>query len=194
MDDATFRANLERGRRGEEHFLRHLARLGHQVVPVYAAGEGKAPKVYVGERRVTAADVLSIDGAGAVQWFEVKTKGRPGFRYRGDARGWEHGMDFRLFNGDYRELAQRAPLWIVVCEELTIPGDDITWAPPEPPRGASGLPDWGDYVRHLVPGPVWRAIRFDDAEKAGRRVENWSDGKTGWLWPVSAMTRLAVTP
>ena len=194
MDEAAFQANLERGRRGEEHFLRHLASLGHHVVPVYAAGEGKAPKVYVGRRRITAADVLSIDVAGSVRWFEVKTKGRPGYRYRGEARGWEHGIDFRLFNDHYRELASRAPLWIVVCEELTIPGDDPTWEPPEPPRGATGLPDWSDYARHLVPGPVWRAIRFADAEANGRRVENWSDGKTGWLWPVACMKRLEVAP
>lgn len=193
MDDVTFQAQLERGRHGEELFLRFLAGLGHHVVPVYAAGEGKAPKVYVRRRRLTAADVLSINRAGAVQWFEVKTKGGPGFRYCGDRRGWEHGIDFRLFDGDYRELAQRAPLWLIVCEELTIPGGDVTWEPPPPPRGPSGGLDWGDYARHLVPGPVWRAIRFEDAEKSGRRVENWSEGKTGWLWPVSAMMRLPVT-
>lgn len=192
MDDATFQANLEQGRLGEEHFLRHLARLGNQVVPVYAAGEGKAPKVYVDDRLVTAADVLFIDTTGAVNWAEVKTKGKPGYRYRGAARGWEHGIDFRLFNRDYRELAQRASFWFVVCEHLTMPGGDVAWEPPPPPKGASGMPEWGDYARYLVPGPVWRAISFEDAERTGRRVENWSRGKTGWLWPVSSMTRLTV--
>lgn len=193
MDDATFLANLERGRLGEEHFLRHLARCGNQVVPVYASGEGKAPKVYVDRRRLTAADVLFIDAIGAVHWAEVKTKGKPGYRYRGSERGWEHGVDFRLFDVDYRELAQRASFWFVVCEDLTIPGD-VTWHPPAPPRGKSGAVDWNDYARYLVPGPVWRCIRYEDAEKTGRRVENWSRGSAGWLWPVGAMRRLEVVP
>lgn len=192
MDEAAFQANLERGRRGEERFLRHLAAKGLHVVPVYASGEGKAPKVYVDDRRVTAADVLALDARGSALWFEVKTKGKPGYRYRGDARGWEHGIDYRLFAGDYRELSARAPLWIVVCEELTIPGDDLTWEPPEPPRLATGYPDWQDYARHLVAGPVWRMIRYELAEQRGRRVPGWSDGKDGWLFPVSAMTRIEV--
>jgi len=187
MGRATFEAKFERGRVGEERFLLDLAGRGHHVVPVYAAGEGKAPKVYVGNRRLTAADVLSINPKGVVQWFEVKTKDGPSFRYRGGRRGWEHGIDFHLFDKDYRKLAERAPLWLVVCEARTIPGNDLDWEPPEPPRGASGMFDWSDCMRHLVEGPVWRIISFEKAERLGRRVERWSEGKTGWLWPVRAM-------
>ena len=73
-----------------------------------------------------------------------------------------------------------------------MPGGDADWEPPPPPIGANGKEDYRDYERHLVPGPVWRAISFRDAERLGRRVDNWSEGKVGWLWPVSAMTRFTL--
>ena len=192
MSRATFQANLDYGHVAEAFGRRHLALCGYHVVSVYADGENKAPKVYVGDRMITAADLFFVDAKGRAHWVEVKRKKKPGYRYLGDWRGFEHGVDFRLFNGDYREQAARAPFWIVVLEDLTMPGGDADWEPPPPPIGANGKEDYRDYERRLVPGPVWRAISFRDAERLGRRVDNWSEGKVGWLWPVSAMTRFTL--
>jgi hypothetical protein len=192
MDKATFLRNLEYGHIGEEFARRHLALCGHHVVSVYADAENKAPKVYVGDRMITAADLFFVDDKGRANWVEVKSKKKPGYRYLGAWRGFEHGVDFRHFDGDYREQASRALFWIVVREELTMPGGDADWEPPPAPKGADGQADYRDYERHLVPGPVWRAISFRDAERFGRRVDKWSEGKVGWLWPVSAMTRFTL--
>lgn len=192
MSRATFQANLDYGHIGEEFARRHIALLGHQVVSIYASDKDKAPKVYVGDRMITAADLFFVDDKGRANWVEVKSKKKPGYRYLGDWRGFEHGVDFRHFDGDYREQASRALFWIVVREELTMPGGDADWEPPPAPKGADGQADYRDYERHLVPGPVWRAISFRDAERFGRRVDKWSEGKVGWLWPVSAMTRFTL--
>ena len=137
MDKATFLRNLEYGHVAEAFGRRHLALCGFHVVSVYADGENKAPKVYVGDRMITAADLFFVDAKGRAHWVEVKRKKKPGYRYLGDWRGFEHGVDFRLFNGDYREQAARAPFWIVVLEDLTMPGGDFTWEPP-PASYASG--------------------------------------------------------
>jgi hypothetical protein len=192
MDNATFQKNLKHGHIGEEFARRHLALCGFHVVSVYADAEDKAPKVYVGDRMITAADLFFVDAKGRANWVEVKSKTKPGYKYSGPCRGFEHGVDFRHFDGDYREQASRALFWLVVREELTMPGGDPAWVPPPAPKGADGKPDYRDYERHLVPGPVWRAISFRDAERLGRRVDGWSGHKAGWLWPVSAMTRFTL--
>jgi len=192
MDNATFQKNLKHGHIGEEFARRHLALCGFHVVSVYADAGDKAPKVYVGDRMITAADLFFVDAKGRANWVEVKSKTKPGYKYSGPCRGFEHGVDFRHFDGDYREQASRALFWLVVREELTMPGGDPAWVPPPAPKGADGKPDYRDYERHLVPGPVWRAISFRDAERLGRRVDDWSGHKAGWLWPVSAMTRFTL--
>jgi hypothetical protein len=192
MSSASFQANLDYGHIGEERARRHLALLGNHVVSIHARDKNSSPKVYVGDRMITAADLFFVDAKGRANWVEVKTKKKPGYRYHGASRGFEHGINFRLFDENYREQARRALFWFVVCEELTMPGGDSAWAPPRPPQNEFGRVDWNDYERHLVPGPVWRAISFRDVEKFGRRVDNWSRNKAGWLWPVSAMTRFTL--
>lgn len=181
------------GREYEDAFLRHLSTRDFHVVPVYTGGEGKAPLVYVERRRIVAADVLAVGPDGRALWAEVKAKSEPSYRYTGKHRGWVHGVDLRHFRGAYAELASRAPFWLVVCELRTMPDADPAWTPPQPPR-VGGRCDWSDYQRHLVPGPVWRAISYEDAESSGYAVERWSDGKSGWLWPVAAMTKITVEP
>jgi hypothetical protein len=192
MNSLAFQKNLDYGHIGEESARRHLALCGHHVVSVCSDDKNKAPKVYVNDRMITAADLSFADAKGRANWVEVKTKAKPGYRYHGAFRGFEHGINFRLFDEDYREQAQRARFWFVVCEHLTMPEGDAAWAPPSPPKDQFGRVDWNDYERHLVPGPVWRFISFTDAERLGRRVDKWAGAKAGWLWPVSAMTRFTL--
>jgi len=192
MNRAAFQKNLDFGHVAEVFGRRHLALCGHHVVSVYADAEHKAPKVYVKDRMITAADLFFVDAKGRAHWVEVKRKSKPGYKYTGSWRGFEHGVDFRLFDGHYKEQAERASFWIVVLEDLTMPGGDFTWEPPPAPIGVNGKPDYTDYARHLVPGPVWRAISFKKAQKLGRHVDKWSGAKAGWLWPVSAMTRFTL--
>lgn len=179
-----FATQLARGRISEERFLRHLAAKGHHAIPVFdcAASKDGAPRVWAPGRRLVAADVLAVTPKGAAIWFEVKAKSAPGYRY--STRTWEHGVNLRLFQHDYAELAARAPLWLVVHETSAPPSDD--YRPPPPGRLPDGRPDYGDYRRHLVACDSWRAISYNDAERLGSARERWSRGP-GWLWPREAM-------
>jgi hypothetical protein len=184
----SFDAQLARGRVREADWRAHLADArGMHVVDVAKPSDDDGrggPRVRVSGGYIVAPDVLAIDRGGRARWYEVKTKSVPGYRYRGQHRGWEHGVDLRHWR-HYLQLAERAPVYLVTCEEMTPPSLDFE--PPAPPKGQDGKPDWLDYRNHLVDGPVWRAISADDAARVGRTQVPWCRGG-GWLWPLSAMT------
>lgn len=188
----TFEASLARGRAREADWRSFLADdRGLHVVDVAKpsddAGRG-GPRVRVSGGYIVAPDVLAVDADGRALWFEVKAKTVPGYRYHGAHRGWEHGVDLRHWR-HYLRLAERAPVYLVTCEERTPPSLDFV--PPDPAPAPNGKPDWNDYHRHLVPGPVWRVISAAKAAEVGRAQEPWSGG-AGWLWPLAAMTVVQV--
>lgn len=175
------------GRQREVELMRHLAAKGHHVVTVYAVsedGQERGPRVHTSSGPVVAPDILCISPAGAAIWIEAKAKSVPGYRYFGRHEGWEHGIDYSCWL-QYAKLADRAQLWIVVCESETLPHDGFV--PPRPPAG-----QFDDYRRHLVAGPVWRCVNYEAARDAGRLQESWSRGRCGWLWPLSIMSKMAV--
>lgn len=182
------------GRKREEQFLRYLASCGAHVIPVYGAidvdDSSKSPKVWTPGGKVVAADILAISPEGLAIWVEVKAKKKPGFMWASYRRGFTHGVDYRLFNEHYRILAGhvKGRLSIVICETMTLPHPDWEPATEKPvSKTPSGAPNWGEYESSLIPGPVWLRIEFEDALRHGYRHNNWSHGKTGWIWPRSAM-------
>lgn len=181
-----FERYLAMGQEREVQLMRHLAAKGHHVVPVYAVsedGQSKGPRVHTSRGPIVAPDILCVTPNGHAMWIEAKAKSVPGYRYSREHQGWWHGIDLWAWE-QYGKLAERADLWIVVCEAETLPHDDFK--PPQPPNKK-----WDDYKRHLVPGPVWRCIRYPKAKAAGRRQDKWSRGP-GWLWPLHAMSRMVV--
>lgn len=185
----SFAEALELGRIAEREFLVHLAKHGHHALAIYdASTDDKGPRVYCGTRQIVAGDVLFIAEDGSAGWCEVKTKTVPGYSYK--RRTWEHGVNLRLFQNDYRILAERAPLWLVVKELRTLPYEDFL--PPAAPPLPDGVPDWSDYKRFLVDGPAWFAVRFDVAASVGRAVDRWDGPVPGWLWPRGVMTPVVV--
>lgn len=185
----AFAESLSRGKRAEAEAAKHAAAMGWHVIHVFRDDDPDAvrcgPRVVTSGGLVAAADLLCVRPDGGAVWLESKAKTVPGYRYQ--TRTWEHGVDARLFLHDYAVLAERAPLFVVVREDRTLPSEGFR--PPDAPR-ADGKRDWTDYQRHLVDGPVWLRIAYEDARRTGRRQEPWSGRKAGWLWPRDAMTRL----
>ena len=111
-----------------------------------------------------------------------KSKGVPGYKYTGQHRGWQHGVDIGKFR-HYGRLAERASVNIVVRELRSPPSLDLL--PERYPPSVGGRPDWEDYHKHLVDKEVWRWISYEDCLRFGREEETWQRG--GWLWPVKKM-------
>jgi hypothetical protein len=166
---------FQRGSWAERAWLDYLARNGMMAFPAYKAledGPSKAPRVYCGDSRLIAPDILMTLG-GQVSWYEVKLKARPDFRFHGPNRGWVHGIDLHLFRDHYLPISKEAHnLWLVICEEAS------------PPEGYA--PTARDYDSAMIPGHTWLAIRIEDAAKYGYEQRNWGK-RGGWLWPRRVM-------
>lgn len=175
------------GREAEEEWLSYMARKGFFAFPAYGAdgtdNKSKAPKVWTPNGKIIAPDVIAIDRDGKAVWLEVKAKSCPGYRYFGQHKGWEHGVDNRLFN-EYGKINKVSPVFLVVKELMTLPADDFE--PPVPPK-INGKFDYADYKNYLVDGPVWLAVPYSEARRRGRLQSPWSGRSTGWLWPRSIM-------
>jgi hypothetical protein len=190
--------NYIMGRKREQEFVEFLARDGLHVVPVYEAvgvdKNSESPKIWTSQGRIIAPDILGVRKDGAAIFFEIKAKTKPSFRWKGEFRGFYHGVNFDLFKYHYRIIAQQCEnFWFIICEENTIPNED--WEPAgERPQTIlpGGAPDWNEYEKSLAPGPSWLAIKYSDAQKLGRRQDNWTDGKVGWLWPRKAMQAISI--
>lgn len=173
----------------ERQFAAHLVRQGYQVAFVHQ-DDDLAPLVQGPDGPIVAADLWAIAPSGAPMWVEIKGKTVPGYSYV--RHRWECGVDAPRFVHDYSRLNARVPVYHVVREAMTLPSEG--WEPPRAPRVA-GKPDWSDYHAYLMPGPVWLGISHTQAARAGHYVASWcADGRPGWLWPRSAMTRLDVAP
>jgi hypothetical protein len=187
------------GRKREEEWLVHLARRGNHAFPAYGAvgvdDESKSPKVWTPAGKLIAPDIMCVTKNGLAIWHEVKAKTKPGYRWKGEHRGFHHGVDYRLFHRHYRELAKQASsLWLIVCETKTPPFEG--WEPDYTfPRTSKpcGSPNWDEYEDGLVPGPVWLGIEYGVAANKGRYQERWSNGRAGWLWRRDDMVVLNFT-
>lgn len=189
-----FDEQLAMGRGREADWRSFLAeKRGLHVVDVAKPSDDTrhgGPRVRVRGGYLVAPDVLAVDADGKALWFEVKAKSVPSYRYSGRHRGWWHGVDLHHWR-HYLQLAERAPVFLVTCEQMTLPRPGF--APPPAPRLPNGKLDHHDFENHLVPGPVWRAISIHQAAHLGREQTPWPrKGSSGWLWPLEAMTVMPV--
>ena len=194
MQAYEFQKNLAVGQEAEVAFAKCLARRGHHAMRIFPdQSTGIGPRIETPAGAIVAPDIVAVTGDGRVIWFEVKSKGVPGYRYSGEHRGWEHGVDWFKFK-DYGRLAERARVNIVV-RELKSPSS-LDPLPESFPPKVDGKPDWADYHKHLVDKEVWRWISYERCMEVGRKQDGWKrqrcrDGSlrpiSGWLWPIREM-------
>jgi hypothetical protein len=193
MGDAAFKELLACGLEAEEVWARMMAARGHHAMRIFPdAASDNGARIYTRNGELIAPDVVTVTEDGRVIWFEVKSKTCPGYRYFGDHRGWEHGINWRNFK-HYGKLAERAQVNIVVREKRTPATLELLDLPPK----TNGKSDFRHYESFLVERETWRWISYQDALQHGRRQENWQKGftrdgnefsVTGWLWPLDKMT------
>jgi hypothetical protein len=189
-----FGQNLALGQEAESMLAKCLARRGHHAMRIFPEqSTGIGPRIETPTGAIVSPDIIAVTGDGNVIWFEVKSKGVPGYRYSGENRGWEHGVDWGKFR-DYGRLAERASVNIMVRELKSPPSLDPL--PERFPPKVNGKPDWTDYHKHLVDREVWRWISYERCLSVGRKQDNWKSQKcrdgvsrqiSGWLWPIREM-------
>jgi hypothetical protein len=184
MSEMTFEQALEMGLTTEARFTKYLAELGHYVIRIFpdAAVKHQGPRVYSNSGNFTAPDLVSVRADGHTFWFDTKAKSVPGYRYLGPNAGWEHGITYKHWLA-YGRLAERADVWLIFQEKMTPKSLDLLG---DAPVTDGGRRDFSAYRKELVPGPVWRKIRYTKAKEAGRLEKNWHRGP-GWLIPLQAM-------
>lgn len=173
------------GDASQTRWCRHLAATGMCAMPAYGATGNtavtKAPALYTVTGTVVLPDVLVLS-PGHKSWHEVKAKTDPTWRRLPPGPRWEHGIDLALVP-HYTECEERTgiPVWIVV-HEINSPADPGQDSP------LTGPEIWlGITLRTAVASGQARATWPGGA---ARPQERGRDGKGGWLWARSQMSRL----
>lgn len=187
-----FERLLAEGQEKEREFQQIAVGYGYHVIPMGDMNTDGAPTFLTQSGAVVSPDVILIHPRNATRetrviGIEVKSKTSPSFRFKGRYRGWWHGCDLRLFEGDYRVAYEG---WDSVCfvvrEDWTLPYPGYV-----PPMPAGDNYDSASLVG-LVPGPVWRSISYAKALEMGRVSEKHFNGKDAWVWPLEAMTLMEI--